>query len=245
LEVGIQTFNPGVAALINRRQDNAKAEETLRFLRQRTSAYVHSDLIVGLPGESTQSFAAGFDRLVELAPHEIQIELLKRLRGAPIARHDAAYSMEYSGHPPYEILSTSLIDANAMQRLGRLARYWDLYFNSRNFTSALPWLWAKGEASGAPSPFAAFAAFSDWLFSVTGQTHALALDRLAELLHNYLVEQRGLACDTPASALAEDFLRCRRRLPPFLRRMVPSTSDWESGPQPSTVAAPPRQARSR
>ncbi len=65
-EVGIQTFNEEVAKLISREQDNAKAEENLRWLRDETGVHVHADLIVGLPGEDVDSFAAGFDRLVAL-----------------------------------------------------------------------------------------------------------------------------------------------------------------------------------
>ena len=65
-EVGIQTFNTEVAKLISRRQDNAKVEENLRWLRVETGVHVHADLIVGLPGENLESFAAGFDRLVAL-----------------------------------------------------------------------------------------------------------------------------------------------------------------------------------
>ena len=41
-------------------------------------------VIFGLPGETLASFAAGFDRLYSLRPHEIQLGLLKRLRGTPM-----------------------------------------------------------------------------------------------------------------------------------------------------------------
>jgi radical SAM superfamily enzyme YgiQ (UPF0313 family) len=94
-EVGIQTFNEQVAKLISRRQDNARAEENLRWLREETGVHVHADLIVGLPGEDMASFAAGFDRLVALGPQEIQVGLLKRLRGTPIVRHDRDWGMVY------------------------------------------------------------------------------------------------------------------------------------------------------
>ena len=80
-EVGVQTFNPEVAELIHRRQDYQRLEDNLRFLRGQTGVHVHADLIAGLPGESLGSFAAGFDRLVALRPHEIQVGMLKRLRG--------------------------------------------------------------------------------------------------------------------------------------------------------------------
>src|SRR5439155_14010697 len=105
-EVGIQTFNEEVAARISRRQDNAKLSDNLRFLREETGVHVHADLIVGLPGEDIDSFAGGFDRVVALRPQEIQVGILKRLRGTPIVRHDAQWGMIYSPHAPYEVLQT-------------------------------------------------------------------------------------------------------------------------------------------
>src|SRR5262249_8011449 len=125
-EVGIQTFNPEVGKLISRKQDNVRLADNFHFLRERTSVHIHADLIVGLPGEDLNSCAAGFDRLVRLHPQEIQVGILKRLRGTPIVRHDAEWQMVYSSHPPYEILQTRLIDFATMQRLRRFARYWDL-----------------------------------------------------------------------------------------------------------------------
>ena len=68
--------------------------------------------------------------------------MLKRLRGTPIVRHDAEWQMVYSPQPPYEILSTKLIDFEAMCRLRRFARYWDLIANSGRFVHALPVLLA-------------------------------------------------------------------------------------------------------
>lgn len=172
-EVGIQTFNERVATLISRRQNNTVAEENIRWLRAKTGVHIHADLIVGLPGEDLESFAAGFDRLVALRPQEIQVGLLKRLRGTPISRHDAAWGMVYSPHPPYEILQTKLIDFPTMQRLRRFARYWDLVANSGNFPG-LEWT------------FAEFLKFSDWLYEQTRQTHGIARARLQELLNTHL-----------------------------------------------------------
>ena len=96
-------------------------EQNLRFLRDETGVHVHADLIVGLPGEGVDSFAAGFDRLVALGPQEIQVGMLKRLRGTPIVRHDAEFGMAYSPHAPYEVLQTRDIDFATMQRLRRFS----------------------------------------------------------------------------------------------------------------------------
>ena len=140
-EVGVQTFNDEVCHRISRRQDAAKLEENFRFLRQHTGVHIHADLIVGLPGENVDSFAAGFDRLVGLGPQEIQVGILKRLRGTPIVRHDAEWSMCYNPHPPYEVLQTKVIGFEMMQRLRRFAKYWDMVANSGNFIESTVLLW--------------------------------------------------------------------------------------------------------
>ena len=102
-EIGIQTFNPEVQALISRKQDNLKAAENIRWLVLHSRAHLHVDLIAGLPGEDLDSFARGFNQLVSLQPHEVQFGILKRLRGTPIIRHTDAYSMVFDAHPPYTI----------------------------------------------------------------------------------------------------------------------------------------------
>ena len=157
-EVGIQTFDDATSKNISRRQNLERLADNLRFLREETGVHVHADLIVGLPGEGMESFGRGFDRLVALGPQEIQVGILKRLRGTPIVRHDAEFAMRYAPHPPYEILATRDIAFPDMQRMRRFARYWDIVANSGQFTSTLPMLWNFGfrisdfgldEASGA------------------------------------------------------------------------------------------------
>jgi radical SAM superfamily enzyme YgiQ (UPF0313 family) len=189
-EVGVQSFNDEVCRLISRRQDFRKLEDNFHFLRGSTGVHIHADLIVGLPGETVESFATGFDRLVALGPQEIQVGILKRLRGTPIVRHDAEWQMRYHPHPPYEILQNRLIDFATMQRLRRFAKYWNLVGNSGNFVETTPLLWrnagqparvsptprmgeapnatsessaaADAGAGGTPAPRSSFAAFLRW-----------------------------------------------------------------------------------
>ena len=182
-------------ARISRRQDNDAAEENLQWLRRHSAAHLHVDLIAGLPGEDVARFAAGFDRLVALAPHEIQFGILKRLRGAPIARHTQAHALRFNPDPPYNILATDVIDFATMQRLSRFARYWDIVANSGRYSRTLPRL------LGA-SPFARFLAFSDWLYETTAQTHALAHERLVHLMHDYFAQILG---EDAAMDLAADY----------------------------------------
>ncbi|HEX5218311.1 MAG TPA: DUF4080 domain-containing protein [Verrucomicrobiae bacterium] len=219
-EVGIQTFNEQVAGLISRRQNYDRLADNLQFLRGNTGVHIHADLIVGLPGESMESFGAGFDRLIALRPQEIQVGILKRLRGTPIVRHDAEWQMVYNPHPPYEILQTRLIDFPTMQRLRRFARYWDLVGNSGNFVETTPLIW-----SGGRSPFQSFLHWSDWLYERTGRTDAIALLRLMHLLFEFLTSEAKLSHQTVAAALWRDYQRGGRNdKPDFLCDHLPAST---------------------
>jgi radical SAM superfamily enzyme YgiQ (UPF0313 family) len=214
-EVGIQTFNEVVCDIISRRQDNEKAEANLTWLRDQTGVHVHADLIVGLPGEDISSFAIGFDRLVALRPQEIQVGMLKRLRGTPIIRHDSEWQMQYSPYPPYEILSTRLVDFGSMQRLRRFSRYWDLVANSGNFIESTLLIW------GAASPFWSFLEWSDWLFEQTQRTNGIALSQLSELLFRFLTEVHGKSPAEMAQPLWRDYQRGGRNdRPSYLRAYI-------------------------
>jgi hypothetical protein len=234
--VGVQTFNESVAKNISRRQDYARLADNMQFLRRQTGVHIHADLIAGLPGETLESFAAGFDRLLALGPQEIQVGILKRLRGTPITRHDAEWQMVYSPHPPYEILQNKLLDFSVMQRLRRFARYWDLVGNSGNFLETTPLLCQTNV-----SAFAALMQWSDWLYARIGRQHSIALDRLAKNLFDYLTEKCGMGPAVAAESLWRDWQRTgRREKPAFLALHLP-----DSGPLPPRPKseAPKRQAR--
>ncbi len=219
-EIGIQSFNPAVQALVSRKQDNARAAENIRWLIDHSHAHLHVDLIAGLPGEDMASFARGFDQLVALRPHEIQFGILKRLRGTPIIRHTAQFGLIFDPFAPYTILATSLIDFASMQRLVRFSRYWDLVANSGRFANTIGPL--LGDA-----PFDNFMAFADWIYARTDATHRIALERLAKLVAEWL--QLGGMSGADARALVASDYAGKVDLPP---------------PKPANViSAPQRQAR--
>ncbi len=200
-EVGVQTLAPVVEQNISRRQKHDKLADNFRFLREHTGVHIHADLIVGLPGETLASFAHGFDTLFALAPHEIQVGMLKRLRGTPIARHDRMHRMVYSPVPPYEILQNGTVDFPTMQSLRRFAKYWDLFHNSGRFPAAMALVLGDG------SPFARFFAFSNWLHTKLGRVHGVALNRQIELLATYLCEVALVEEATVRAALVADYQR--------------------------------------
>lgn len=197
LEIGVQSFNPGVQAAIDRVQDNCRTEENLAWLRRATHAHLHTDLIVGLPGENLASFAQGFNRLVALEPQEIQVGVLKRLRGAPLSRR-ADGGVKYNPYPPYNIICSDLLDFSMLQRLGRFARYWDMIGNSGRFRQCKPLLLGD-------DPFARFLRFSDWLYEQTRQTHRIALERLFERVFEGMTAALGVDETAARAALEQDY----------------------------------------
>ena len=197
-EIGIQSLNPDIQDIISRKQDNKKVYEHMRWIREETNAHIHADLIIGLPGETVDSFAIGFNKLIEMNPHEIQVGVLKRLRGTPIIRHTNEYDMRYSPTAPYEILSNNIIDFNTVQRLKRFARYWDMIANSGRFKHTKPLL--LGE-----KPFENFLMLSDWLHAETDQTHKIALPRLFALLRTAMVDLLKRDIKQTESSLLKDF----------------------------------------
>ena len=241
-EIGIQTWNPTVQALISRRQDNGRAEANIAWLRAHTHAHLHVDLIAGLPGEDLESFAAGFDRLQALGPHEIQIGILKRLRGAPIARHTESFGLRFNPSPPYNVLATDRLPFATMQRVARFARYWDLVANSGRFRSTLPVLLGPGDRHQDAGParggarFERFMAFCDWLALRTDDSARLSAENLYEAVHAWLLASRGCERDAVDALLSSDYAASGLHgRPAFMRRGLRGA--------PGTGAALKRQAR--
>ena len=259
-EVGIQTFNLEVGALLSRRQNYDRLADNFNFFRRKTGVHIHADLIVGMPGETLESFGAGFDRLIGLGPQEIQVGVLKRLRGTPIVRHDAEWQMVYNAHPPYEILQNKLIDFATMQRLRRFARYWDMVGNSGNFVESAPLIWNNvaqasrltgsvyrenlaGETPALHSPFHAFLGWSDWLHVRVKRTDGIALLRLMELLFEFLTKELRLDAKLVAGTLWRDYKRGGRHdKPGFMKNFLSAEAPLLPSPKAKSTL-PRRQAR--
>ena len=208
-EVGIQSFNVDVQQRISRRQDNDKTVANLQWLVNESEAHLHTDLIFGLPGESLASFAVGFDRLYALKPHEIQLGILKRLRGTPIARHSVEYAMLYDAAPPYTVQQTGAVTADEMLRFTRLARYWDLIANSGRFNRSLHLL-----MDDAASPFQAFLGLSDWLWRTAQKTSGLTPEALVDHLFDYVTTACRIDPQRARETLLADYLQSGARAKP-------------------------------
>ncbi len=248
-EIGIQTFEPAVQSQISRKQDNERAEANLRWLLAGSRAHLHVDLIAGLPGETMASFGRGFDRLVSIGPHEIQVGILKRLRGAPIVRHEQAGRLRFSAQPPYEIVETDTMSSEELGSIRLLARFHDLVANG----GRMPRLAALVMAD---APFRRLLELSRHLFVRFGRTHAIALEALFDGVLDWLRLDSALDETSLQRAALADYRACgaQGRLS-FMRRGLPLPAPagaprgrGREGPDgaadvPGGGATPMRQAR--
>lgn len=201
-EIGVQTFDTEIQQLISRKQNNDKTKDNLTWLRENTGAHLHTDLIFGLPSDTLENFGHSFDQLLALKPHEIQMGILKRLRGAPLNRHNEHYQLRFNPEPPYNILTTLDIKFNEMQRVNRFARFWDMLGNSGRFTNTLPLILTD-------QPFNHFMTLSDNLYLRAGSSWKIALKRLFELVYDILTEDFKLSPDLVKQQLALDYARAK------------------------------------
>ncbi len=167
LEAGIQTFYEPSLSLISRKQDEEKTLRNLAYIMNETGADIHADLVFGLPASTMQTIEDDFNKIIALKPQELQLGILKKLKGAPIARHDEKYQMKYYQYPPYEILQTSTISYIDMQRLKRLARYFDIFYK---YVVDEQWHFAK------------WLKLSDFIWEEYKQTYKISEKRKLEML---------------------------------------------------------------
>lgn len=215
LEIGIQTLNVDVANNISRQLKIEKIKENIAFLENESSAHIHLDLIVGLPGESLHSFGKNLDELASMSSCEIQIGILKKLSGTYIDRHDEEFGMVYSDIPPYDILKNSELSFEDIQIMKRFARFWDLTYNSGNFKKSILLLWED------ESVFENFYTFSLWIYTQTDSTWKISLQRLGELLFTYLTSIKLIKEKNVAENMIEDMMKLKgRALPSYLKEFA-------------------------
>ncbi|MEA3290102.1 MAG: DUF4080 domain-containing protein [Campylobacterota bacterium] len=213
LEIGIQTLKEDIAKNIKRNLNIPKIKENISFLENETNAHIHLDLIIGLPGETIESFGENLDYLCNISSSEVQVGVLKKLSGTTLNRHDEIFGMVYSDIPPYDILCNDHIPFEKMQHMKRFARYWDLVYNSGNFIKSFKNMVKE------KSVYKTFDQFTSWLYEQTYSTWQISLDRLAKFLFDFMCEVQGQNKEQMAADMVEDILKVGgRKLPSFLRQ---------------------------
>jgi len=136
-EIGVQSGEEETLARVARRSDLDRLFANVRRLVNETAVTIHLDLVAGLPHEDFAGFLRSLRSLLDAAPHHIQVEPLKVLKGSAMRRIAQEEGYRYSASPPYTILRTPWLDFREIVRIEGIARCLDLYYNSGRFGATL------------------------------------------------------------------------------------------------------------
>lgn len=155
-EVGIQSIHESVNKRVFRHQNIARLFKTLKTLIEQDIVTLHLDLIAGLPGETLAMFKETFDKTYRLGAQELQLGVLKLLRGTLLREQAPQYGMVFDSEPPYTIEQTKWLSAADLETILHVEAMLNLFHNRGllgNFVYTV--------LNAMPSPFAAFLSLHD------------------------------------------------------------------------------------
>lgn len=159
LEVGVQSTNPMTLKAINRVTDLDKLFEKVDKINAKGNVHLHLDLIAGLPYEDFDSFGNSFNDVYAHNPQQLQLGMLKLLKGSTLYSQYKDFGMEFRHYPPYEILSTHVLPYKDLIRLKKVEEVTELFYNSGRFENILNYFTEKYE-----TPFEFYRALGDFYF---------------------------------------------------------------------------------
>jgi anaerobic magnesium-protoporphyrin IX monomethyl ester cyclase len=125
-EIGIQSINASTNKAVARIQNFEKTKSVIAQIQGFVT--LHLDLIAGLPYEQFQDITKGIDEVMALFPDELQLGILKFLKGTPL-RDYKNFNYKFSVHPPYTLISSDFLSptdvTNIMQIEWALDTLWN------------------------------------------------------------------------------------------------------------------------
>lgn len=131
LEAGIQSFDQLVLNACGRGGNTDKAREGLIFLASCKNFDTHADLLAGLPEQNWQTLLNDIKSMLEIAPAEIQLEILKVLPGTELRAQAEELKIRYNPETPYEVLQTADLSVEELYKAAILSRMLDLFYNQK------------------------------------------------------------------------------------------------------------------
>ncbi|WP_297568984.1 B12-binding domain-containing radical SAM protein [uncultured Anaerovibrio sp.] len=208
LEIGIQTTNPQVLKLISRVNHWTDICHNIRLLQRNHNIHIHTDLIIGLPGEDMASFGRSFNALYSLHTDMLQLGFLKFLKGSSMMKLVDEYQYEYMNIGPYEVLSNSVMDYGQLRWLHIFEQVFELYYNAGRCLKSSQFVIENLFAGDA---FGFYSRFTDYWEKLGNHRWAIAAKQLYKYLWDFFVS----LADTGIAA--EQFENCHTIMDNLLR----------------------------
>lgn len=129
LEIGVQSFHEETLKAVGRIQNNERLVEVITRL-QEANVIMHVDLIAGLPYEGEELFKHSFNRLYDLHVSEIQLGILKLLKGTKLSQKQEEYEYVFNASTPYDVLSTKWLNEKQLEAIGKCANAVEKFYNN-------------------------------------------------------------------------------------------------------------------
>lgn len=152
LEIGVQSFHDQTLKAVGRYQNNKRLVEVIEKLRD-ANIVMHVDLIAGLPYEGLERFKQSFNTLYDLHVSEIQLGILKLLKGTGLKAKKDLYAFVYNDRPPYDILETAWLSKEELEGINHCAMAVEKCYNNGRMRKSIDMILDLGLYSDAFSLF--------------------------------------------------------------------------------------------
>lgn len=137
VEIGVQSLNEAALAESERRNQWEKTKAFYRRLIEAENVHTHFDLIAALPHENLASFISGFDEVMTMEPHYLQLGFLKLLPGTKLAAEKEQFGYAAESFPPYEVVKSKDISVSDLAALKKMDAFMDEIYNKGRFKQTL------------------------------------------------------------------------------------------------------------
>lgn len=127
-EIGVQSFNSQTLSAVGRMQNNERLCKVIKRLKE-SGVTMHVDLIAGLPHEGIESFQKSFDQLFSLGASELQLGILKLLKGTKLRSQKDQYHFFFQEQAPYDVISTKWLTKEEMEDIHSCADAVEKFWN--------------------------------------------------------------------------------------------------------------------
>ncbi|GHT69581.1 B12-binding domain-containing radical SAM protein [Spirochaetia bacterium] len=128
LQIGLQTADPKVSALINRSLERGKFASKINLLNEEGVSF-GLDLIYGLPGDTLAGYRKSLDFALSLYPNNLDLFRLSVLPGTILFEKMAEYGLKTEGKAPYMVISTPEFSAVDLAKAEKLSEGTDIFYN--------------------------------------------------------------------------------------------------------------------
>jgi radical SAM superfamily enzyme YgiQ (UPF0313 family) len=128
LQIGLQSSDPKVNKLVNRRFAPDRFSVKIGMLNQ-TGVVFGFDLIYGLPGDSLKGFLSSIDFALGLYPNHLDIFPLSVLPGSNLSAKAEILGLRHLASPPYTVSDSPGFPFDDMEKAAGVALSCDIFYS--------------------------------------------------------------------------------------------------------------------